>query len=178
MTDDDTIFPSFVPTILIVAVAIIFYCCRSIVPDSIGVRKKKFLSVLLTVATITLLIAGLVSFCISMTSYLKDIPVICTTSETKIKSLSLGSKYSGSFVLGFGSLSSTDYYYVYVENGEGWLLRKFYADRWSLVEKDETPRLKTTTCDSGSMRVNQTLEIIVPSQTILEKYEADLSEIK
>jgi hypothetical protein len=107
------------------------------------------------------------------------LPIVCrVTAEIPIKSLNLGSQVHGSFVLGFGSIDNKEYYYLYQQDGEGWIYRKLYADTWRLVEQDSLPELKTSECLQGSSIVNRTLDILVPKGTIMQQYNADVRELK
>jgi len=63
----------------------------------------------------------------------------CTwyTTESKIVSLNKEKNISGSFVLGTGSISSTTYYYTYLDTKNGYLLDEYRTNNTYIIENGE-----------------------------------------
>ena len=169
-SEDNKQFVGF-GTIGLVLVALAYV----ILKDSYKESKAKFCATL-SVAIIAIL---LVCAAFYQVATLPPEPITCkVVGEIPIKSLNLGSQVDGSFFLGFGSVDNREYYYIYQQSGEGWLFRKLYADTWRLVEQDSKPELKEVECYQGPNMINRTLDIIVPKNTIVQKYTADVENLK
>lgn len=131
-------------------------------------RKKKWVE-MFGKAAIVLCVVAAAGFVIFLTTRPQP-PPVCTVSETPIRSLSLGKRTEGSFLVGTGSIQDVLYYFVYTKSGNGWVLGKYYAERWVLVESNSTPALVVTDCFRVIVGESRTLEIRIPEGTIVEAY--------
>jgi len=147
-----------------------------VIPSGWPEEKKKRWADFFGKSAIALCVVAVAGFVIFLATRPQP-PPICTVSETQIRSLSLGKRMEGSFLVGTGSIQDVLYYFVYVKSGNGWVLGKYYAERWTLVESDAIPALVVTSC-VGRMGETRTLEIRIPEGTIVEAYRADTADLQ
>lgn len=169
--EDPGLFMGVSLLVALMLLAVLFYILR----DTYKTNKAKFAIMCSAIFAVVFTLCYVVYSIVTM----PPLPVVCkVTAEIPIKSLNLGSQVQGSFVLGFGSIDNREYYYLYQQDGDGWMYRKLYADVWRLVEQNSKPELKTSECVQGGSIVNRTLDIIVPVNTIMQSYTANVGELK
>jgi hypothetical protein len=131
-----------------------------------------YISLLGTVFNIFALgICMLISVCINL------YPV--SVSKTDIVSLHNNNSISGTFILGCGTISSTEYYYMYTKNGNSFNRYKLPVDRVSLIEitDDSLPRVETIrykTTDKLKYVVyslKETYDVYIPKGTIIQEFK-------
>lgn len=109
----------------------------------------------------------------------------CTwyTTESKIVSLNKEKNISGSFVLGTGNISSTTYYYTYLDTKNGYLLDEYRTSKTYIIENGENKVVSHHyRCDMPiasfmrgkklqSARKNRSHQLFVPKNTIIKEFK-------
>lgn len=96
-----------------------------------------------------------------------DIPY--KTSEQKIFSLKPGNELSGKFVMGSGSIGSGSYYYFYVKESDGYILKKINAAQSILIESTSDPRIVQIYFGDSLYGLSK---IYVPKGTLVRKFNS------